>query len=179
MEEFRGVPPPDKLPSRVIEAVYATLAKPLDVTWLDGTPVGLMVHWVSSGDRTAGRTLICEGDKTCARCRDGGEAHWVGYLAAYEHRRRCRVAVTLSLRTWETLKSVIPLDEPLRGLRTIMARTEGRANGPVGVKIADSAPLRPLMASPDLLPTLRALYGVGIETWIPSARKPMKEVAEA
>lgn len=177
-KKVEGAKPPDELPARIIEAVYATLAKPLDVTFLSEVPLGVMTHWMPTGKDDGKRSIVCLGKKDCDLCKAGHADWWIGYLGAYDHRRRCRVAVTLSLRTWETLKALPVDDEPLYGIRVIMARLENRANGPVGCKRAESPPQSPPMSSPDLMPTLRALYGAGVECWFPPARKTDHEEGE-
>lgn len=132
----------------------------MDVTILTESPVGIALHYIDALANGQGKSRPCMLPDPCGFCGHSLRDGWAGYLGADSHWAKELVMMPFTLDAWRELCERLIGDEPVRGTRWTMTRGKGRVNGPWMMKREkQTIHQRDLKDAPDLMPSLRAMYG--------------------
>lgn len=153
-----SLPPPGE--ARSYDVFWPKLGTPLDVVILSERLYGVYLHWGRDNPQDSPRTHLCTAEEGCDRC--GKQAlHWAGFAEALRLSSGQKVGILqVSVEAARSLYLHAQAFDGLRGLRVLLERGGGRANGPVRVTLSSLAAPRQLPPRFDLGHTLRTLYGV-------------------
>lgn len=135
-------------------------------TLLNDTFVGMETHWLRSGPKDLGRTIICGLPGECA-CRTQALPYkWHGYIGIAADKWPDPCVLSLTGRTVKSIEAVAGDSETLRGLRFHFKRATDHTSSKVIafclVAPKDGRVLPPIA----LMPTLEGVYGTAaVRAW--------------